>query len=69
LAHVNVTANPTAAWTLQRLRPALGEECQPGHLIHDRDRISSGELDGSIQALGLEVIRAPIASPKANAIR
>ena len=68
LAHVNVTANPTAAWTLQQLREALGEGCQTGHLIHDRDRIFSRELDGSIQALGFDVIRTPIASPKANAI-
>ena len=69
LAHVNVTANPTAAWTLQQLRKAVGEERQPGHhLIHDRDQIFSGQLDDSIEALGLEVIRTPIASPKANAI-
>jgi transposase InsO family protein len=68
LAHVNVTANPTAAWTLQQLREAVNEERRPGHLIHDRDRIFSGELDDSIQARGLEVIRTPIASPKANAI-
>ena len=34
----------------------------------DRDRIFSRELDGSIKALGVGVIRTPIASPKANAI-
>jgi transposase InsO family protein len=68
LAHVNVTANPTAAWTLQQLREAVSDERRPGHLIHDRDRIFSRELDESVRALGLEVIRTPIASPKANAI-
>ena len=69
LAHVNVTANPAAAWTLQQLREAVGEGRQPGHhLIHDRDQIFSGQMDDSIEALGLLVIRTPIASPKANAI-
>ena len=68
LAHVNVTANPTAAWTLQQLREAVSEGPQSRHLIHDRDRIFSRELDGSIRALGLDVIRTPIVSPKAYAI-
>ena len=68
LAHVNVTANPTAAWTLQQLREVVSEKPQPGYLIHDRDSIFSRQLDSSIKALGVGVIRTPIASPKANAI-
>lgn len=67
MAHVNVTANPTAEWTLQQLREAIAED-RYRHLIHDRDRIYSRQLDESIEALGLEVLRSPIASPKANAI-
>src|SRR4029077_16262231 len=35
---------------------------------HDRDRIFTRHLDDSIKALGVEVIRSPIPSPKANAI-
>jgi transposase InsO family protein len=66
LAHVNVTANPTAAWALHQLREAVSETRQPGYLIHDRDRIYTRQLDESIEALGLEVLRSPIASPKAN---
>lgn len=38
------------------------------HLIHDRDRIFAKNLDDSIRALGLAVLRSPIASPKANSI-
>jgi len=68
LAHVNVTANPTAEWTLQQLREMVTEEVSLGYLIHDRDRIFSKHLDDSIEALGLEVLRSPIASPKVNAI-
>jgi transposase InsO family protein len=67
LTHVNVTANPGAEWTLQQLRESLTEH-RHRHLIHDRDRIYSRQLDNSIGALGLKVLRSPIASPKANAI-
>jgi putative transposase len=69
LAHVNVTANPTSDWTLQQLRQVIGDN--DGHhkyLIHDRDRIFATHLDDSIRALGIEVLRSPIACPKANAI-
>jgi hypothetical protein len=38
------------------------------YLIHDRDRIFAKRLDDSIRALGIEVLRSPVASPKANSI-
>ena len=69
LAHVNVTAHPSADWTLQQLREVVGNN--DGHhkyVIHDRDRIFATHLDDSIRALGVEVLRSPIASPKANSI-
>jgi len=68
LAHLNVTAHPSAHWTLQQLREVLGERNAHRYLIHDRDAIYARHLDSSIRALGLEVLRSPIASPKANAI-
>jgi putative transposase len=68
LAHVNVTAHPTAEWTLQQLRMVVGEEGGHQYLIHDRDKIFAKHLDGSIGSLGLEVLRSPVASPKANSI-
>jgi len=37
-------------------------------VIHDRDRIFAKHLDASIRALGVEVLRSPVASPQANAI-
>src|SRR5258706_3979792 len=68
LLHFNVTAHPTAAWTLQQLREAIGlEECHR-YLIHDRDRIFATHLDKSMQALGLKVLKSPPRCPKANAI-
>jgi len=42
LAHVNVTANPSADWTLQQLREVVGNGGRYRYLIHDRDRIFAG---------------------------
>jgi transposase InsO family protein len=67
LAHFNVTAHPGAEWTLQQLREELTED-RYRHLIHDRDRMFSKQLDASIEALGVEVLQSPVASPKANSI-
>jgi putative transposase len=68
LAHVNVTAHPSAEWTLQQLREVVGDDHGYKYLIHDRDRIFAKHLDDSISALGVEVLRSPVASPKANSI-
>ena len=68
LAHVNVTAHPSADWTLQQLREVVGNGGAHRYLIHDRDRIFAKHLDDSIRALGVEVLRSPVASPKANSI-
>jgi transposase InsO family protein len=68
LAHINVTSHPSADWTLQQLREVVGDGGGLRYLIHDRDRIFARHLDDSIRALGVEVLRSPIASPKANSI-
>jgi len=68
LAHVNVTAHPSADWTLQQLRDVIGYEDRYLYLIHDRDNIFAKRLDESIEALGLKVLRSPVASPKANSV-
>jgi hypothetical protein len=46
LLHLNVTAHPTAAWTLQQLREALGYCDHYRYLIHDRDGIFAKSLTG-----------------------
>jgi putative transposase len=68
LLHLNVTAHPTAAWTLQQLREAVGYEDRYRYLIHDRDSIFAKGLDESIEGLGLKVLKSPPRSPMANAI-
>jgi putative transposase len=48
----------------------IAEDVEKVHAntIHDRDRIFLKHLDDSIKALGLEVLRSPVASPKANSL-
>jgi putative transposase len=68
LIHFNVTAHPTAEWTRQQLREAVGYEERYEYLLHDRDAIFSVELDESIRRFGLGVLKSPPRSPKANSI-
>jgi putative transposase len=68
ILHINVTAHPTASWTLQQLREALPADHRYHFLIHDRDSIFSAQLDRSIQNLGLRVVKTPPRSPQANAL-
>lgn len=68
LVHCNVTAHPTAAWTLQQLREVGGLDHRYQFLLHDRDCIFSRELDESVQALGVRVLRSAPHCPKMNAI-
>ena len=68
LAHVNVTAHPSAEWTLQQLREVIADGEGDRYLIHDRDSIYARHLDESIKALGLKVLKTPLQCPQANAI-
>ena len=54
LAHVNVTAHPSADWTLRQLREVVGDKGEYQYLIHDRDKIFAKYLDDSINALGVQ---------------
>jgi hypothetical protein len=59
LLHLNVTADPTAAWTLQQLREVIGFEDHFRYLIHDRDSTFAKSLDNSIEGLGLKIVKSP----------
>ncbi len=67
ILHCNVTAHPTAAWTLQQFREAIPSDHTYRFLIHDRDSIFSAEVDDDLRAFGLKVLRTPVQAPKANA--
>lgn len=68
LLHVNVTAHPTADWTLQQLREAIPADHGYRFLLHDRDSIFSRALDQGIRHIGLQVLKTPPHSPQANAL-
>jgi transposase InsO family protein len=68
ILHCNVTAHPTAPWTLQQLREAIPADHPYRFLIHDRDSIFSRELDQRIRHLGLKILKTPPQCPQANAL-
>jgi putative transposase len=69
LARVAVTMHPCADWTLQQLREVIGFDDAHRYLIHDRDSIFARRLNESIEALGVNVLKSPLHSPKAKCDR
>jgi putative transposase len=67
IAHFNVTAHPTADWTLQQFREVMTGEQGQRFLIHDRDSIYSSDLDSAVKAMGLRILKTPFRAPQANA--
>jgi hypothetical protein len=51
MLHCNVTAQPTAAWTLRQFRESLPGDGQCQFLIHDRDSIFSPSLDRELERI------------------
>ncbi len=68
ILHFNVTAHPTADWTLQQLREAIPGEHGYKFLIRDRDAKFSRRLDESIRRLRLQILKTPIRTPQANGL-
>ena len=59
IAHVNVTAHPTADWTLQQFREVITGETPYRFLVHDRDSIYSSAFDSTVEAMGLSIPKTP----------
>jgi putative transposase len=68
IIHLNVTAHPTAAWTLQQLREAIPSDHTYRFILHDHDAIFSTRFDASVARMGLEVIATPVRSPQPNSL-
>src|SRR5215471_9687306 len=68
LLHVNVTAHPTAAWTMQQFREAIPADHTYRILLHDRDTLFSKDVDQGVRHMGLQVVKTPVRAPVANAI-
>src|SRR5260370_15917944 len=67
IAHFNVTAYPTAAWTLQQFREVMMDEQSYRFVLHYRDSIYSCELDAALKAMDLRILKTPFQAPQANA--
>jgi putative transposase len=67
IAHWNVTAHPTAEWTIQQFRTAITGEAAHRFLIHDRDAIYAPAVDRAVASMGLRVLKTPMRTPQANA--
>jgi len=67
ILHWNVTAHPTADWTAQQFRMIVPGDLPQRFVIHDRDRIYSEGVDGTLAAMGLTVLKTPVRAPQANA--
>lgn len=67
ILHCNVTAHPTADWTMQQFRSVLGEVPDCRYVIHDHDSIFSPSLDSALIDFGVRVLRTPVRAPIANA--
>jgi len=63
----NVTAHPTADWTLQQFRECVSGLQSYRFLIHDRDSIYSPQLESALAAMGLRILKSPYRAPQANA--
>jgi hypothetical protein len=67
VAHVNVTAHPTAAWAAQQLREAWPWDTAPRFVIRDRDGIYGPDVQATMRAMGIEEVviapRAPWQNP------
>ena len=67
LLHWNVTEHPTAEWTIQQFRTCVTGESGHRFVLHDHDTIYSPAVDRGLKAMGLRVLKTPIAVPQANA--
>jgi len=68
LVHVNVTANPTAAWVWRQVIEATPWGRKPRHLLRDRDAVYGRDFRARADRIGIDAIATPIRAPKANAV-
>jgi transposase InsO family protein len=68
LVHVNVTANPTAAWVWRQLMEATPWGQKPRHLLRDRDAVYGRDFRQRARRMGIDSIATPVRAPRANAI-
>ena len=68
LVHVNVSANPTAAWVWRQVIEATPWGHKPRHLLRDRDAVYGRDFRQRAQRIGIDAIATPVRAPRANAV-
>jgi putative transposase len=59
ILHTNVTAHPTAEWTIQQFREFLAFDHPHQFVIHDRDAIFSLNLASALKGFGVRALKLP----------
>jgi transposase InsO family protein len=67
ILHWNVTAHPTAEWTIQQFRNGLPLDAAYRFIVHDRDAIFAPAVDDALRSMSLDALRTPPRAPQANA--
>lgn len=67
IRHWNVTEHPTAEWTAQQFRMVISGDEPYRFLVHDHDSIYAEEVDRTITALGVTILKTAVRAPQANA--
>src|SRR5881227_812455 len=68
LVHMNVTANPTAAWVWRQVIQATPWGNKPRHLLRDHDAVYGRDFRQRARRIGIDAIATPVRSPRANAV-
>ena len=68
IIHFGITRHPTDEWVAQQLREATPNDQKPKYLIRDNDRKFGRAFEQVAAVRGIEVLKTPIAAPKANAL-
>jgi transposase InsO family protein len=68
VAHVRVTAHPTAAWVWRQLIEATAWGRRPKYLLRDRDAVYGRAFATQAAALGIDTLLTPFRAPRANAL-
>jgi transposase InsO family protein len=68
LVHVNVTANPTAAWVWRQVIEATPWGNKSRHLLRDRDGVYGRDFRQRARRIGIDSIVTPVRAPRANAV-
>jgi putative transposase len=68
---LGITANPNGAWVTQVVRNFASDLEDAAHhfrfLVRDRDTKFTASFDAVLASIGIETLRTPVASPRANA--